>query len=484
MNATKKHTREGCYDAIVVGSGPGGAITAYLLAQSGQNVLLIEEGNVFKSDAFVPFSLEEINKKYRDHGYNILFGKPNIPYVEGCCVGGGSEINSGLYHRTPDHILHLWETQFGIHDISSQSMGAHFIEIENDLKISRSSIIPPSSQLIYDSAIDLGWHAEETQRWVSNAINPTDPSQAIHRRSMSKTYIPKFVSAGGQLRPNTKVARIGQRNNRWYVNCTEKNDHQVQFSSQYLFLCAGAIQTPFILQKSGIKTNIGMTLKCHPMLKVVAKFPEKINDQNMGVPMHQVTEFLPEFILGCSISTLPFLALGLIHYPNTLKTLISDWHTMAIYHITIHSETNGKIHALPGIDTPLIRYNLTKNDLALLSKGYQKITRLLLNANASHIYFNLKNHPIISSSLLNQNSNSNDLLTLNNILLSTVHVMGSCPMGFNSRTSATDSFGKVHNVKNLFINDSSLFPSSIGVNPQGTVMALARRNVLNFINQL
>jgi choline dehydrogenase-like flavoprotein len=44
--------------------------------------------------------------------------------------------------------------------------------------------------------------------------------------------------------------------------------------------------------------------------------------------------------------------------------------------------------------------------------------------------------------------------------------------------------GQVHGTANLFVNDASLVPTAPGVNPQGTVMALARRNTLHFLGQL
>ena len=67
---------------------------------------------------------------------------------------------------------------------------------------------------------------------------------------------------------------------------------------------------------------------------------------------------------------------------------------------------------------------------------------------------------------------------------STVHMMGSCPMSNSPKKGMTNSFGKVFNQENLFINDASLFCSSIGVNPQGTVMMLAKRNIRHYLRHI
>ena len=105
-------------EIVVVGSGPGGAITACLLAESGREVLLLEEGAFHQPGACVPFSLEEMLGKYRNGGQTVALGKSKVAYVEGRCVGGGSEINSGLYHRTPDDILNFWRSEFDVQGLT------------------------------------------------------------------------------------------------------------------------------------------------------------------------------------------------------------------------------------------------------------------------------------------------------------------------------------------------------------------------------
>ncbi|MGA2661712.1 MAG: GMC oxidoreductase, partial [Verrucomicrobiota bacterium] len=65
--------------------------------------------------------------------------------------------------------------------------------------------------------------------------------------------------------------------------------------------------------------------------------------------------------------------------------------------------------------------------------------------------------------------------------LMTVHLFSSCPMGEDQHVCATDSFGRVHGFDHLFVNDASLLCTAPGVNPQGSIMALARRNVIHFL---
>ena len=55
-------------------------------------------------------------------------------------------------------------------------------------------------------------------------------------------------------------------------------------------------------------------------------------------------------------------------------------------------------------------------------------------------------------------------------------------MGENKRVCATDSYGRVHGQKGLYVADASLLCTAPSVNPQGTIMAIARRNAQYFLN--
>ena len=110
-----------CQD-LVIGSGPGGAVTAALLAEAGRDVLILEEGRNLPLESCPPFSTEEVLQKYRYGGLNPALGSPTIALVEGCCAGGGSEINNALYHRTPEDILELWRERFEIRDFGPAEM--------------------------------------------------------------------------------------------------------------------------------------------------------------------------------------------------------------------------------------------------------------------------------------------------------------------------------------------------------------------------
>src|SRR5215207_6975397 len=120
-------------DVLVIGSGAGGAVTAARLARAGRRVTVVEEGPWVDADALEPFSLEEMVAKYRHHGLAAALGNPAIAYAEGRCVGGSTEINSGLYHRLPGALADSWRHEYAIDEFGSDTLDSYAERIENDL---------------------------------------------------------------------------------------------------------------------------------------------------------------------------------------------------------------------------------------------------------------------------------------------------------------------------------------------------------------
>ena len=467
---------------VIIGSGPGGAITAALLAEAGVEVALLENGPNLPLDSCPPFSLLEMTQKYRNGGLTPALGRQKIAYVEGCCVGGGSEINSGLYHRTPPEVLEHWRTQYQLADASEREMQQHFSACEHDLSVSlMPSPGPVAGEKLQNGAAALGWKALEVPRWFKYSPSPTQPNQFhAERQSMTKTFIPRFLGAGGRLFPQTRALKIFHESGRWTVRALTADGQEKNFVSEFLCLCCGATQTPALLRRSGITRNIGNTLQLHPTVKVGARFPDVVNSRESGVPPHQVKQFAPRLSFGCSISSLPYLALSLIDAPVRAEELPELCFRMAIYYAMITTSTTGSVRPVPGFHDPLVRYNLGHEDLRQLADGLRKLCELLLAAGAETIYPSLVGGPIIQS--------ADDLQKIPAALdpartnLMTIHLFSSCPMGENKNLCAVDSFGRVHGVSNLYINDASLLCSAPGVNPQGSVMAFARRNTLHFLS--
>jgi choline dehydrogenase-like flavoprotein len=465
-------------EIAVIGSGPGGAISACLLAEAGRDVLLLEEGPYYELESCQPFSVDEMVQKYRNGGQTVALGRNKIAYVEGRCVGGGSEINSGLYHRTPSDILELWRKDFAVEAISEKELAPHFEASEKELSVSfLPGAAPPASLKLHEGATRLGWKSVEIPRWFHYGEKTGQGT----RQSMTKTFVPRFLKSGGRLLSNTRVERLRSEGGRWDIRAKHRSQSPLRIMADTVFVCAGAVQTPTILRRSGISENIGNSLQLHPTIKLVAKFAEDVNSAEMGVPVHQVKEFAPRLSFGCSISSPPYVALGLLDHAAYAQRTREDWRQLAVYYAMITGEGRGTVRTLPKFSDTLVRYELADADRRDLAEGLRKLAHILFESGAQAIYPGVSGCPVLA--------NANELRRLPDVVphglgnLMTIHLFSSCPMGEHRSKCAADSFGRLHGFNNLFVADASLLCSAPGVNPQGSIMAFARRNVLHFLKR-
>jgi choline dehydrogenase-like flavoprotein len=147
----------------------------------------------------------------------------------------------------------------------------------------------------------------------------------------------------------------------------------------------------------------------------------------------------------------------------------------------ITGEGHGTVRSVPGFRDPLVRYFLSQKDRSDLADGLKKLSEALFASGAVELFPSMAQASRLKS--------PDDLSKLPEVLpsghgnLMTIHLFSSCPMGEDQKKCATDSFGRLYGFKNLFVADASLLCSAPGVNPQGSIMALARRNALRYLNK-
>lgn len=471
-------------DVAVIGSGPGGAVTACTLAEAGRDVVLLEEGPLVALEATPAFSALEMSVKYRNGGITVTLGEPKVNYAEGRCVGGGSEVNSGLYHRTPPDVLERWHAELGFACDGELDLAPHFAACEQDVSVSPLPGPAPAASLkLADGARSLGWSAIEVPRWYRYA---PDGSGAGVKQSMTKTYVPRATGAGCRLLADTRVARLTRDGGFWTVHCEPARANQrgrarpFTVRARSVFVAAGAIQTPALLLRSGIRHNVGRTLHVHPTVKVVARFADVVNAPDMGVPVHQVKEFAPHLSFGCSISAPPHLALALTDHPERIPAVRDEWPHLAVYY-AMSDGGRGRVRTVPGFRDPLVSFALDDADLALLADGLEKLCRCLFAAGATELLPSIRGcAPLRSEADLARLPRP---LPRDRTSLMTIHCFSTTPAGDVRARTATDSLGRVHDVPELHVADASLLCGPPGVNPQGSIMALARRNALAFLDR-
>jgi choline dehydrogenase-like flavoprotein len=295
---------------------------------------------------------------------------------------------------------------------------------------------------------------------------------------MATTWIPRTRKAGGQIFSSTRLVGLERSGGAWLATARE-NRRTLSIQAGHVFLCGGAVQTPLLLRRAGIRRNVGNSLAMHPTIKVVALFEDEVNYPELGVPFHQVREFAPRMSFGCSISSPPHLALAMLDHPEDSGRVLPRWSQAAVYYVAVTGPATGKVRRLPVTGDPFIRYQVRHDDLADLAGGMRLLCRLLLEAGAVELF------PAIAGCGRIRTADDLEKIpravseSLTNLL--SLHVFSSCPMGERRELAAVDSWGRVWDAPGLSVHDASVLCDAPGVNPQGSVMAFAHRNTLRYL---
>jgi len=465
-------------DVLVIGSGAGGAVTACRLAEGGRTVTVLEEGPWIDPDSMVPFGLDEFAAKYRHRGVSVALGLPPVAYAEGSCVGGSTEINSGLWHRLPPEFAEEWRDTYEIEEFTPSALDRYAQEVEDELSVSRlPGAPPPTSAALERGATKLGWRNVEFPRVFRH-----DAQGRGVKQTMARTLIPRAVAAGAEIIPECHVQHLTRAGSRITGAAAERRRpdgtvEEIRIRAEHVFVCGGAIQTPALLQRSGIRRHIGVGLKLHPTLKVAARFPHQLDHE--GVPMHRITEFSPNLTIGGSASRRSHIALALSDSGLDYGDAMGGWENMAVYYTAIRSEGAGRVRAIPGLRAPLVTYRLTEGDLSRLARGLIHLGEVLLAAGATELYPSVTGGPLVSR--VDELVQWWDAVSRSQANVMTVHITSSVGIGEARDRTGADSFGRVWGYENLRINDASLVPDAPGVNPQATVMTIASRNCAQFL---
>lgn len=456
-------------DCLVIGSGAGGAFTACMLAEAGHDVLMLEEGPYLAAGTGSPRLTRIMPHMWREGGFIPI--QSNVPFVfaEGRCVGGSTMVNAGLINTLPEPVHAEWESQYRVKGIEAETYRASERHI---IKALQAAPLPdgeagPLQERFRQGATARGYRMTE----VPVALTRGEKGR-WHKLNMQATYLSRAFAAGARLLADCHTERITFRGNRTTgARATWQGKRLNVTAHRTVTVCAGAIQTPLLLRRSGIRKNIGNSLRFHPTLRVLAQFPNAVHPYAHPLAGLQMKDLVPEISMGISLSSPPLLASGLTYHWRHSIGYRGNMENMGMYYVMTRSHNRGRVRNLPGTKSYLASYTLNDEDVRALSRGYTELCDLLLAAGATRLFPCITGTPALTSpaDLTTWKEHGVPQSRMNAI---SIHAMGSCPMGEDDTRCAVDSTGRVCNTKNLFVHDASILPNAPGVNPQGPLMAV------------
>ncbi len=497
-------------DVAIIGTGAGGGVTAEILAAAGLDVVLIEEGALRSSSDFRMLEAEAYPQLYQESAARKTLDKA-ITILQGRCVGGSTTVNWTSSFRTPAPTLDYWRERFGLADLTPAALAPWFERMEARLAIGPWAVPPnENNALLARGAARLGIATAAIRRNVSGCLNigycgmgcPTNAKQ-----SMLVTTIPAALARGARLVCNARAERLAVRAGRVAgLECVALDPRgvrpagpRVRVRARHYVLAAGAIGTPALLLRSGAPDPhraLGRRTFLHPTVISAAVMPQAV-DGYAGAPQtvycdHFLEQGAIDGPIGFKLEAPPLhpVLVGMTmpgFGPAHAEAMASFARThvlIALLRDGFHAESAGGNVGLRSDGSPVLAYPLTPAIWESVRRALAAMAEIQFAAGATAVQpVHERARPYASWPQARSAIAALPLEPLATRVVS-AHVMGGCGMADSPVRGTVDSLGRHFQLENVSVHDGSVFPTSLGANPQLSIYALAARNATRLAERL
>jgi len=488
-------------DVAIVGTGAGGGTAAEILTQAGLTVVLIEEGPLRTSSDFRMRESEAYADLYQESGGRRTVDKA-IGILQGRCVGGGTTVNWTSSFRTPAVTLEYWARARGVDGLSAAALAPWFARMETRLSIAPWAVPPnENNATLARGAAKIGIPAAAIRRNVKGCWNlgycgmgcPTNAKQ-----SMLVTTIPAALDRGATLVTRARAQAFALDGDRVAaLTCVamdargvDPTARRVTVRARAFVAAGGAIGSPALLLRSAVPDPhgiLGQRTFVHPVVMSVARMPERVAAFS-GAPQtiysdHFIDTLPPEGPIGFKLEAPPIHPmLGAITVPGHgaahatwMRELPNLQVVIALLRDGFHPESAGGRVVLQDDGTPALDYPLTPYVWEGVRRAFGAMAQIQFAAGATRVL------PVHGDGA-GYSRWSDARAAIDGFALAprttpvvSAHVMGGCPIGSDPRRAVVDGSGRHHQLANLYVLDGSLFPTSIGANPQLSIYGIVAK---------
>ena len=485
-------------DVVIVGSGAAASILAKGLIENGRKVLMVERGNHEIPETFNENEMEMVSRLFQDGAIQAARDF-RFTVFQGSCVGGSTVLNNAVCFKIPEPVLDRWndELKVGLNKkdvMNSMDKVWDLINTENmvgdkttdNLNAKERIRLNPGGYLFEEGCRKLGFTNSPN---ITSSVNANISGclgcgycnigcQYNKKLSMLTTVLPDIQSKFGkeslEIIAGCEAVKLNKDGNKIsYLECQFNNGRKIKVKGKTFVVSAGAISSSILLLKSKLDIkNAGLKLSFNVGSQMTAAFPYKVNSYD-GLQISHYMQTSPNqgFIMESWFNPPMFQSTAMPgwfedHYNNMRR-----YDKLACVGILVGSESNARVN-VAGLTGREVDYTPTDKDFKTLMNGLELSGEIMLAAGAESVMPN--------SFKYYEFKNKNDLQKIHDLIkdpseitLGTGHPQGGNVIGNSPENGVVNSEFKVFGYDNLFVCDASVFPTSLGVNPQLSVMALA-----------
>ncbi len=488
-------------DVAIVGSGAGAGVTAEILASAGLSVVIVEEGALRSSSDFRMREREAYPQLYQESAGRQTRDKA-ITILQGRTVGGSTTVNWTSSFRTPARTLAHWRAAHGLARATQAELDPWFARMEERLAIAPWPVPPnENNDILRRGCEKLGIPAAAIRRNVRGCWNlgycgmgcPTNAKQ-----SMLVTTIPAALARGATLVHRARVERLEASGDRIVAAearglagpGARPGPHRIRIAARHFVLGAGAIGSPAVLLRSAVPDPhelVGRRTFLHPTVVSAAVMPQPVKGYE-GAPQTIYSDHFLDSVpvdgpAGYKLEapplhpilagiTLPGFGAGHARWMGEFAHLQV---VIALLRDGFHPESPGGRVRIRDDGSPELDYPIGEFLWEGVRRAYLAMAEIQFAAGARTVMpLHEDAQPAASWAAAREAIAALPMKALHARVVS-AHVMGGCPMGPDPRRAVVDERGRHHHVANLSVHDGSIFPTSIGANPQLSIYGFAAR---------
>lgn len=495
-------------DVAIIGSGAGGGVVAAEVARAGRSVIVLEAGPFVPEPEMPADELSAFDRLYLDHGMTSTWDG-SLSILAGACVGGGTTVNWTTCLRPPEPVAVEWAREHGLDGVDGSELDRDVEVLAEELGLSPPPSVPPKDQVILRGAAALGIEAAPTRR---NAVDCGDCGSCGFgcrrgaKRSGLRAHLATAWSHGARIVPDAPVDRILVESGRAVGVEGTVRGRRYRVHARQVVVAGGALRTPVVLARSGLDhPAIGRNLHLHPVSVIAATYGEPIEMWCGTMQGARSLEYIggPDgdghggFVIESAPAHLGLFALATpwesaAAHAERMRGARYEGALIAI----VRDEGSGTVRPT-GSGGARIDYRIGRSDADALRRGLVAAATMARAAGARRMTalgmppedLDLDGSP--GDVALREAAFCDFLRRLerfsfapNRAEVFSAHQMGSARMGADPRLHACDPGGRVRSgrggrqggiIDGLYIADTSVFPTAVGVNPMFTAMLLARR---------